>query len=155
MLIFFTKLKDLVRCFVLEQRSIFKILAISIANISLELNEPIEERCTKIRIAINRQIFGQLQEPHFRIDQKLVLLPSLQIKFELRKQLVKALNKQSDCFKYLWDKFPAISEAKLKERIFVGPQTRTLKSDRLFQNMMTQDESKARSSFVEVIDGFL
>lgn len=89
------------------------------------------------------------------VDPKLVLLPPLHIKLGLMKQFVKALNKQGDCFKYLCDKFPALSEAKLKEGIFVGPQIRTLKSDRLFHNTMTQDESEAWSSFVEVIDGFL
>lgn len=89
------------------------------------------------------------------VDPNLVLLPPLHIKLGLIKQFVKALNKQGDCFKYLCDKFPTLSEAKLKEGIFVGPQIRNLKSDRLFQNTMTQDESEAWSSFVEVIDDFL
>lgn len=89
------------------------------------------------------------------VDQKLVLLPPFHIKLGLMKQFVKALNKEGDCFKYLCEKFPALSEAKLKEGIFVGPQIRTLKFDGLFQNTMTQDESAAWSSFVEVIDGLL
>ena len=46
------------------------------------------------------------------------------------KQYVKALNKDGDCFEYLGEKFPAISDAKLKEGIFDGPQIRALFEDK-------------------------
>jgi hypothetical protein len=37
------------------------------------------------------------------------------------KQFVKALPKEGECFKYLCKKFPGLSDEKLKEGIFVGP----------------------------------
>ncbi|GBP10891.1 hypothetical protein EVAR_5469_1 [Eumeta japonica] len=60
------------------------------------------------------------------------LLPPLHIKLGLIKQYVKALDKDGDCFRYLRGKFPAISDAKLKEGIFNGPQIRTLFQDTNF-----------------------
>jgi hypothetical protein len=42
------------------------------------------------------------------------------------KQFIKALGKNKNCFQYLCKKSPQLSEAKLKEGIFVGPQIRTL-----------------------------
>jgi len=38
------------------------------------------------------------------------------------KQFVKALDKTGETFKYFSSKFPKLSEAKLKERVFDGPQ---------------------------------
>lgn len=51
------------------------------------------------------------------VDQKNVLLPPLHIKLGLMKQFVKALPKDGRCFKYLYQKFPHLSEAKLKEGV--------------------------------------
>ena len=58
-----------------------------------------------------------------------ILLSPLHIKLGLMKQFVKALNKDGDCFAYLGMKFPGMSDAKLKEGIFDGPQIRTLFAD--------------------------
>ena len=44
----------------------------------------------------------------------MVILPPLHIKPGLMKNLVKALNREGEAFRYLTKKFPAISEAKLK-----------------------------------------
>lgn len=35
------------------------------------------------------------------------------------KQFIKSLNKEGQCFKYLAAKFPLLSEAKIKEGIFI------------------------------------
>jgi hypothetical protein len=67
------------------------------------------------------------------IDPRKVLLPSLHIKLGLVKQFVKALPKKGECFKYLCKKFPGLSDAKLKEGIFVGPDIWKLLSDDLFE----------------------
>ena len=53
-----------------------------------------------------------------------VLLPPLHIKLGLMKNFVKALDKDGKAFQYLCTKFPKISDAKIKEGIFVGPQIR-------------------------------
>lgn len=37
------------------------------------------------------------------------------------KQFVKVLPKEGECFKYLCEQFTHLSEAKLKEGLFVGP----------------------------------
>jgi len=48
------------------------------------------------------------------------------------KQFVTALNKESDCFAYLCEKFPALSIEKLRAGIFDGPQIRHLMQDKYF-----------------------
>jgi len=65
------------------------------------------------------------------------------------KQFVKALDKNGQCFK-----FPVLSEAKLKEGIFIGPQIRILMKDTDFQNSMTTMEKNARTSFKSVLSKF-
>jgi len=67
------------------------------------------------------------------VAQKL-LLPAalLHIKLGLMKYFVKGLGKNGAAFKYLVEKFPEISEAKLKEGMFVGPQIRELMKDNEF-----------------------
>lgn len=42
---------------------------------------------------------------------------------------VKAMNKDGQGFQYLKNKLPRISDAKLKVRIFIGPQTREIMKD--------------------------
>jgi hypothetical protein len=49
---------------------------------------------------------------------------------------VKAMNKESKEFDYLMQKFPRISEAKIKEVIFVGPQAQQLFQDFDFENKL-------------------
>jgi hypothetical protein len=55
------------------------------------------------------------------VDPQKVLLPPLHIELGLKKQFKKALHRDGKCFKYLSSKFPGLSEAKLKEGIFVVP----------------------------------
>jgi len=64
------------------------------------------------------------------------------------KQFVKALNKDGNCFKYICRKFPGLSNEKLKQGIFDGPQIRQLIRDSEFVNPMTEPEFFARNSFV-------
>ena len=84
-----------------------------------------------------------------------VLLPPLHIKLGLMKNFVKALNKDGEAFQYLTQKFPVISEAKLKAGIFVGPQIREVLQDDDFQKSMTKKEQAAWVSFRQVVTGFL
>lgn len=90
------------------------------------------------------------------VDPDNIILPPLHIKLGLIKQLVKALKKRdSEAFQYLFVKFPKLSEAKIKEGIFDGPQVRELIKDLEFPNRMLEDERKAWQSFVDVCTKFL
>ncbi|GBN64987.1 hypothetical protein AVEN_95361-2 [Araneus ventricosus] len=55
-----------------------------------------------------------------------ILLPPLYIKLGLMKNFVKAMDCGGSGFQYLRLKFPKVSETKIKEGIFVGPQFRQL-----------------------------
>jgi len=46
----------------------------------------------------------------------------MHFKLGLMKDFVKAMNQEEAAFTYLRKKFPRLSEAKLKEGIFTGPQ---------------------------------
>jgi len=48
--------------------------------------------------------------------------PPLHIKLGLMKNLVKGIYKTGRGFEYLNNKFPNVSDAKIKEGIFIGPQ---------------------------------
>lgn len=89
------------------------------------------------------------------VDTKNILLPPLHIKLGLMKQFVKALPKDGPCFKYLCQKFPHLSEAKLKEGIFNGPDIRKMMFDMNFASTMTLNEKEAWVSFKEVVTKFL
>ena len=94
-----------------------------------------------------------MQEP--LVEHTKVLLLSLHIKIGLMKQFVKAIDKDGTCFQYVRHKFPKISDAKLKEGIFIGPQIRTLLKDENFVNTMTKDQISAWVIFKEVVGNFL
>uniref|UniRef100_A0A1B6BZC3 Uncharacterized protein n=1 Tax=Clastoptera arizonana TaxID=38151 RepID=A0A1B6BZC3_9HEMI len=71
------------------------------------------------------------------------------------KQFTKALPKDGSCFKYLCRKFPNLSEAKLKEGVFVGPDIQKMMFDINFENTATRNEKEALVSFKEVVTNFL
>ncbi|GFX92509.1 uncharacterized protein TNCV_1707851 [Trichonephila clavipes] len=70
-------------------------------------------------------------------------------------QFVKALDKEGACFKYLCEQFPGLSDAKLKEGIFVGPDIRKLLKDETFVTKMEMKEKNVWNSFKLVVTGFL
>ena len=70
------------------------------------------------------------------------------------KQFVKSLDKEGDTFKYLKAMFPNISDKKLEEGVFVGPQIRkAIKSN--IKDVMTKEEKEAWDAFVDVCGNFL
>ncbi|XP_032690547.1 uncharacterized protein LOC116853528 [Odontomachus brunneus] len=71
------------------------------------------------------------------------------------KQFVKALDKEGECFLYLTSKFPNLSDAKLKEGVFDGPQIRTMFRDETFITKMNDIKRSAWSSFKKVAQKFL
>jgi hypothetical protein len=76
-----------------------------------------------------------------------ILLPPLHIKLGLMKQFVKALNTTGRAFQYLVEKFPQVSDAKLKGGIFIGPQIRDLMNDATFTEVMTRVEKQLGKTF--------
>ena len=89
------------------------------------------------------------------VKPSLIYLPSLHIKLGLMKNFVKALDQNGDAFKYLCSKFPYISNAKLHEGIFVGPEIRKIMMDPVFDNVMNKIELEAWQSFKTLSTNFL
>ena len=58
------------------------------------------------------------------VERSKIVFPPLHIKLGIMKQFVKTLDKDGDCFKYIWMKFPGLAIEKLKAGIFDGPQIR-------------------------------
>ena len=71
------------------------------------------------------------------------------------KQFVKALDHDSDCFKYISAAFPGLSEEKKKGGIFDGPQIRNLMKDPQFISSMSAEEGRTWKAFKDVCKNFL
>jgi len=71
------------------------------------------------------------------------------------KNFVKAMNQKEAAFTYLREKFPRLSEAKLKDGIFIGPQIQDLIKDKYFDSLFQGNEEAAWDSFKLVVKGFL
>ena len=90
------------------------------------------------------------------VDPDKIFLPPLHIKLGLMKNFVKALGKTELAgFQYLVEKFSKISEAKLKEGVFVGPQSREVLKDHGFEESLTSDKKEVWKAFVWVCKNFL
>ena len=89
------------------------------------------------------------------VEKNKIILPFLHIKLGLIKQFVKALDQDRPCFQFLKTKFPKLSDAKIKEGVFVGPQIRELMLDDEFENTMNSLELDAWNSFKGVCTGLL
>ncbi|GBM63472.1 hypothetical protein AVEN_260905-1 [Araneus ventricosus] len=83
-----------------------------------------------------------------------ILLPPLHIKLGLMKNFVKAMDCGGSGFQYLSLKFPKVSETKIKEVIFVGPQFRQLMKDPVFESKLTKKEAAAWTLFKELEENF-
>ncbi|GBL97140.1 hypothetical protein AVEN_144588-1 [Araneus ventricosus] len=76
-------------------------------------------------------------------------------KLGLMKNFVKAMDCGGSGFQYLRLKFSKVSEAKIKEGIFVWPQIRQLMKDPVFESKLTKKEAAACASFKELAKHFL
>jgi hypothetical protein len=56
------------------------------------------------------------------------------------KYVIKGMNKQEEGSKYLIEKFLKLSDAKLNDEIFIGPQIREIINDDLFVHLFTETE---------------
>lgn len=73
----------------------------------------------------------------------------------LIKQLVKVVDKEGQCFRYICQAFPGLSIAKLKAGVFDGSYIRKLIKDENFTSHMITFELNAWNSFVGVVQNFL
>ena len=74
----------------------------------------------------------------------------------LMKNFVKAMERTGSALKYLTEKFPRLSEAKIKRVFFfVGPQIRKLFRDDMFNHLLQGDEKKAWDAVRLVSTNFL
>jgi len=89
------------------------------------------------------------------VDSSKILLPPLHIKLGLMKNFVKALDKTEPAFKYLCDKFPQLSIAKVSEGIFVGPDIKKLLKDERFDEILDNTAKIAWLAFKSVVSNFL
>ena len=65
------------------------------------------------------------------------------------------MNQEEAAFTYLWEKFPRLSEAKLKEGVFTGPQIWDLIKDEYLDTLLQGDEKASWDSFKFVVKVFL
>jgi len=63
------------------------------------------------------------------------------------KNFVKAMDRNGSVFKYQAEKFPRLSEAKIKEGVFVGPQIHKLFRDDMFNILLQGNEKRAWNAF--------
>jgi hypothetical protein len=84
-----------------------------------------------------------------------VVLPPLHIKLGVMKRFVKALNEEGDCFKYISQKFTALTKATLKDGIFTRPDIRKHLSDAAFESITFAKEKAAWQAFRDVVTKFL
>ena len=71
------------------------------------------------------------------------------------KNFVKAMNKDGSGFNFLKEKFPRISERKINEGIFVGPQIREIMNDTHFEELLEGSELNAWRGMKIVFQNFL
>ena len=89
------------------------------------------------------------------VEASKILFPPLHIKLGLMKNFVKAMNQDGAAFKYICTKFHVLSQAKLKEGIFVGPQINQLLKDEDFDHTLSGTEKVAWNAFQDVAHNFL
>jgi len=65
------------------------------------------------------------------------------------------MDKTGRGLEYVRNKFPNVSDAKIKEGIFIGPQIRQLMQDKQFDEDLNETERKAWLSFKRICKDFL
>jgi len=84
-----------------------------------------------------------------------IYLPPLHMKLGLMKNFVKGMDKAGRGFEYARNKFPNVSDARIKECIFIGPQIRELMQDKQFDENLNETERNAYLSFKRICKDFL
>ena len=71
------------------------------------------------------------------------------------KNFVKGMDKTVRGFQYVRNKFPNVSDANIKEGIFIGPQNRELMQDKQFDEDLNETERYVWLSFKRICKDFL
>jgi len=71
------------------------------------------------------------------------------------KNFVKRVDKTGCGFEYLRNKFPNVSDAKIKACIFIGPQIRELMQGKQFDEDLNETERNAWCSFKRICKDFV
>jgi len=71
------------------------------------------------------------------------------------KNFVKGMDKTGRGFEYVRNKFPNMSDAKIKDGIFIGPHIRELMQDKQFDEDLNETERNAWLSFKRICKDFL
>ena len=71
------------------------------------------------------------------------------------KYFVKAMDRNGTAFLYLGQKFPMLSDAKIRESVFTDPDILSLLRDEVFERIGTDAEQRAWHAFQEVVTDFL
>jgi len=79
----------------------------------------------------------------------------LHIKLGLKRNFVKGMNKTSRGFEYFRNKFPNVSDAKIKEGKFIRPQIRELIKDKQLDENLDETERNAWFSFKRICKNLL
>ena len=90
----------------------------------------------------------------FILPEKIYLSP-LHIKLGLMKDFVKGKDKIVCGFQYVRSKFPNVSDAKIKEGIFIEPQIRELMQDKQLDEDLNETERNTWLSFKRICKDFL
>ena len=88
------------------------------------------------------------------VDPHKILLPPLHVHFGIVINFVKAMDKNGG-FRFLKRIFPKLSEVKIKEGVFQGPQIQQLMLDCDFEKRLTNLERQTWLSVKAVINNFL
>ena len=65
------------------------------------------------------------------------------------------MNKHGKGFEYLREKYPKLSDIKLKDGILIGPEIREIINDGLLEHLLTETEKSAWLKFKAVCLNFL
>jgi hypothetical protein len=65
------------------------------------------------------------------------------------------MNKHSKGSEYMTENFPKLSDIKLKDRIFIGPQIREIINDDILEHLLTKTEEFSWRTFKAVFLNFL
>lgn len=84
-----------------------------------------------------------------------IIPPPLHIKLGVCSTFIKAIDHEGEAFLYLSEKFPGLTDAKLKQGILVGPQIRALLKDDRFDKMLSGATKRAWHYFRRVANEFL
>jgi len=87
-------------------------------------------------------------------DKDKIFVPPLHIKLGLMKNFIQAVNKHGRGFEYLRKKILELSDAKLKEGVFIGPQVCDIINDDLSEHLLMETEKSAWLMFKVVFSIF-